>query len=857
MSVTPNNYPAKYLLYNQQLSKQLAIVMVIEDVPYIFGIGDTFEVVTWGTPGLVWGQAGLVWGGLKKIGGPNNTGAVRSFIQLDPSMRIQQRIEPEQGRGNIGTINMTLIDYQGQVSYLIAPGNVVPEIMCGKQTTIYVGFQQTSFPVDFLILYRGYITGLDTPPGQVRFTISDGTMKSRQPIANQPTTILTSDILSTDTLIPVGSTSGFYAQIKGPDGTYNNKVHTYIQIDSEFMEYAYNGITSPTQFTVTRGSFGTPTATHNAGASVANMIQLGFPGTGQGINFIDLALGLLLSGWDGPCETNIPCNAIGISPTNLTGFSLGVQNGLQVDAFNTLGLTIGDWFYVTGATDPGNNISGQITGFENDDNGYTSIIETNQTFGSYEFPTNAVIAFRSKHDIFPVGIGAQCRMRDVDVFTWETIQANFFLSSVYDVSVFYDTPIFAQDTIATDLCLPMGCYTISRFGRISLSVTKPPLPGGTQRLVQLDWTNILHPEKIHVQRTTTNRTFYNQISFEFDFDPGSGNFATIQYFLDTQSLTNFDQTLTLPITAKALYSVLGNGVVASQRGQALLTRYANVAIILELTVNWSAGSQIEVSDIVLVVDNGKLQIMNFATGVRNLGSQLFEVIDRTYNVTEGTVSLKVLSGLGFDVNSRFGLISPSSNINSGSTSSTLRLLPSFGQTTIAGEISKWSPFLGLPIVVHNQDFSITGTSTLVSLDPLDPTALDITPPLGFTPATGFVLEIADYPTGTDKLVNSQYKALYAYITPTVAVVTGISTTQFTVGAGDVAKFTAGNTVLLRKIDYSQYTQEVTLSTIVGTTLTVTPALHDSLNPATPITPNNTWVVEGIGFHDKTGFYRYT
>lgn len=921
------NYPAKYLLFNKQLSKQLAIVMIIEGVPYTFGISDTYEEVKWGALGLFWGLPGLVWGGLKKIGGLNGVGGVKPYIVLDPSMTIQQRIEPEQGKGNIGTLSMTLIDYKGEVSFMIAPGNVVDEIMCSKQTTIYVGFQQTSFPQDYVILYRGYITSLDCPPGLVRFQLSDATMKSRQPICDTPTTNTTNQLVANEYIFVVGSanatigtsyknnnqsftvlatiaggttlltegtgdptpngtltvdsgpgdatiafssftltsqtvidvlnTQGFYTQIMGPDGTYSSTVHTFLKIDDEIMEYDIDGIVDENTFSVTRGSLGTIPADHDIDTQVTNTLQLGFDQVGQGLNFMTAALQLLLSGWNGPCETDIDLNSLGLlpDPTTWNYFILGFESGLQIDSDLTLGLTVGDYYYVTGATDPSNNISGLITGFVTDANNYISIVMIDQSFNSFEFPTDAVCAFRSKYDVLPVAAGSQCRMRDVDVSTWETIRKNYFLSSIYDICMYYDAPLFATDTIVADLMLPMGCYSISRYGRISVSITKPPLPGSGKQLVQLDYTNIIDPDQIHVTRATNNRTFYNQVSYEYDFRPADGTYSSIQYFIDTNSLNLFSQTLTLPIQATALKTTLGAAVVAGQRGAALLTRYKNVALILELTVNWSVGSLIEVSDVVLIVDNGKLQIMNFQTGQRNLGSQLFEVIDRSYNVTQGNVKLKVLSGLGFNVNSRFGLISPSTIIAAGSTSTVLRVTPSYGQVSISAELQKWTPYFGLPIVVHSADYSVSGMATLQSMNALDPTALNITD-LGFTPTAGYVMEIAPYPTTTNKMENSQYKALYCYQTPTLPVASGTSTTVFDMtSTGDADLMTVGNIIILRKLDYTVYSQEVTIQSIVGTVITVATALR-SIDTNAPFTPDDTFVVEGIGFKDGLGYYRY-
>lgn len=845
------NYPDKYLLFNVQTSKQLALVMKIEGIDTPFGVSDTFQTIRYGDFGIIYGLPGLVYGGLKKVGGPNGVGGIKPYIQLDSGLTIQQRIEPEQGKGNIGTLTITMIDKNGEVSKIITPGIYVDEIMTGKQVTIYIGFQQTSYPEDYVILYRGYITSLDCPPGLVKFQISDGTMKARQPIFDTPSTNLTAGIDAVTTTIPVLNTSGFYTQILGPDGSYDSIVHTYLVIDSEILNYGVSGIVDPITFTASRGSLGSTADTHDIDAQVSNTIMFGLDADGLGVNFVTLALKLLLSGWDGNCETDIPLAYIGYVPPGAVSnaFVLDVD-----DASLDLGLTAGDYFTISGSAVSGNNVSGIITGFAVL-NSFTTIVYTDQTFTA-ELTTTGVAAFRSKYDTLPVAAGSKCRMRDVDVATLEGLRDTYFTSGLYQVAVYYDSVVFAKDIIASDLFLPFGCYQISRYGRISMSVTKPPLPGVTGKLVELNVNNVLDPDKIHVTRAVNNRTFYNQVSYEYDYNVVNQIFQNIKYFIDTASATNFNQVLTLPIQAKALRSRFGAGSVANIRGGALLTRYKNVALMIELTTNWQAGSLIEVSDIVLLTDNGNLKIMNFATGERNIGAQLFEVIDRSYNIKDGNVKLKLLGGLGFNQNSRFGLISPSSIMQTGSTGTLLRLTPSYGQTTIALELNKWKSYFGLPIVVHSPDYSVSGVSTLVGFSSTDPTGLDISPDLGFTPGDGYILEIADYPTSTVKNENAQYKALYAYITPSIPVTSGISTTQFNISSGDMPDLTVGNLAIVRKDDWSVYSQEVTISATGATTVTVSAALKNQLAPFNTFTPDNTYYLEGIGFHDGTGYYRY-
>lgn len=812
--------------------------MEIEGVSTLYGIADTFTTVRYGDPDLVYGLPGLVYGGLRKLGG------IKSYMMLDGSMTIGQRIEPESGKGNIGTLSITLIDKNGEISLLIAPGVVVDEILFKRQVRIWLGFTQTSYPEDYLIIYQGYFTSVDTPPGVVRFQISDTMSKVRQPIANMPMTKLSSAINNSTLTIPVFNTSGFYQQILGPDGTYDPLVETFIRIEDEIMSYGPAGL-GGTQFNLTsRAVLGSVAVSHAIDAQVTNSIQIG---SNVGINVIEFILKLLLSGWDGPCETGVKLNSfvfIDSAPPQFTFNAFTLNQNAVID----LGLSVGDYFTISGASNPGNNVSGRITGFGDRLAVTNSVIFTDQTF-ILENPTTAVTSFRSQFDTLPIDIGLKMRMRDVDVATFLFIKNTYFTSAgSSNVRHYIDTAIQGLDLITTELCLPFGLYNISRFGRISLSITKPPLPG-VGKLIQLDWTNVIDPDKIHVTRSTNNRSFYNLISYEFDFDPVSGNFGAIDYFFDTVSLNQMgDQVSQLPIQTKSLHSDLGGALIAQTRGNALLTRYKTCTLIIELTVNWTVGSLIEVSDIVLIVDNGQLQIMNFETGVRNIGAQLYEVIDRQYNIMSGTVKLKVMSGLGFNVNSRFALYSPSSQITSGSTTTNIKLTPSYGQTSIVAEIAKWTPLVGLPIQVHSYDWTVVGTTTIVAAGDPDPTALTVFPALGFTPAAGYIVDIAPYPSDTNKLTDALLKTLYTHLNPSLAITSGVDDFSFNVSLGDAALITQGSTIIVRVGNYSSQSPEVIVQSIVGTLVTTAKSLG--------FTPSSSDVVIGVGFLDGNGFYRY-
>lgn len=828
------NYPSKYLLFNQKLSKHLAIVLKIEGVPDLYGIADTYTAIRYGDAGIVYGLPGLVYGGLRRLG------QVKPYMMLDSGLTIQQKVEPEQGKGNIGTMNISLIDFNGEISKLISPGQVVDEILSGKLCTLYLGYTETSFPEDYAIVYRGFITKTTCPPGKVTLQISDCTMKTRNPLFDVPSTTLTNPIAATGgspITITVGNTAKLHQQILGPNGQYDPTVQTYVVVDSEIMQYAATGILSATQILVTRPLLGSQLADHDVGAGVAGSVGFGF--NVGGINAIDFALKLMLSGWNGPAVTGSQIQSF---VYDYNGNFVSNQFLLATDdATLDLGITPGDYFTVSGSTG-GNNLSGLVTGVAVAVNGSTRLVQTNQTF-NLENPTTAKVAFRSQYDTFPITCGMQCAPAAVDVSTFQAMKNTYFSSGIFYLRSYYDSAAVGKDVVDGDIMLPIGAYGISRYGRISMAITKPPLPGSGTKLVQIDYTSVIDPDKIVVERAINMRSFYNEVSYEYDFDFANGAFSAVQYFLDTTSISQFKQTNILPIQAKSVSSALGGASLAQQRGSALLGRFKKCLITIELTVNWGVGSLLEVSDIVLLKDNGTLKIMNFNTGVRDIGEELYEVIDRNYQILNGTVKLKLIGGLGFALTDRFGLISPSSILGTGNTTTKVRVTPSFGQTLVANEIAKWSPLVGCPVLVHNASWSVTGSSTITQVDPTDIAALILSPPLPFAPSAGNILEIAPY-----NMANSLLKKLYAFITPTVPVSGGISQTQFLVTTPFLSRIFAGNQAILRNPSYSLISNPATVVSVSGNTVT--------LGASAGFVPNNTFKMEGIGFADGLSYYKY-
>jgi hypothetical protein len=112
---------------------------------------------------------------------------------------------------------------------------------------------------------------------------------------------------------------------------------------------------------------------------------------------------------------------------------------------------------------------------------------------------------------------------------------------------------------------------------------------------------------------------------------------------------------------------------------------------------------------------------------------------------------------------------------------------------------------------------------------------------------GWIIDIAPYSSSSDPDENRIYKLYHAHFSPLVSVTAGTSEVLFTVGTGDVGKFSVGNVVRVHSVDFSDFSPEVKVSDITGNDITV--------NAALGFTPDNTHKVSFIGFADGEESYR--
>lgn len=824
-----SDYPKMFEDLNSLSTKQLNVVVCFEGYSTCFSLVPTFKKIRYGDPDLFYGDPGIVYGGYKELS------TVRPILSINSSMNIAQKIEPEQGRSSVATFSLEFLDLDGFMTEFVSPGVLIDEILGGKLVKVYLGFQNSSFKEDYFCVFRGYVTMVICSPAKVILQLSDSNIKRKQQVFFTGVTQLSSLINDSTLSIPVYKTDGFISHVLGPNGLYDSTLKTYVKIEDEYIQYAAGGI-GPSLITATlRGARSTLAASHPLDAEVTNVFDL----TG---NVIDLCLKIMLSGINGVyTSANSIYSFVHTNDPSIGDISDAISLPDGVNAVDDYGLAIGDYIYVTGsASNDGTYIiSGFLDRFEYPNN----IIRVNASL-VLEPTTSGVFSARSQYDTLPPSIGNSLTPLDVDVARFKSYKSFFFSQNDNVFSFLITQPESAKDWIQRELLLPVGAYDITRFGKISIAITKPPI--ADDRTNRIDWSNLVNPQSITVQRGLNNRRYFSEVQYRFDYND-SAEYESVVSKIDSDSLAKIKVSSVLPINSFGLKTVNGAATLIDRRGSYILRRYSKAAYEISIQVNFTVGALIEVNDVVALYDEGNLKISNLENGDRNLGAQLYEVIDRSIDLKTGVVSLKLLSSLGYSILDRFATISPSSIVGIGSTTSSIKITDSYGALYPGNEKKKWEQFAGLQIVVRSKDYSVSEKTTLVQFSPSDPYLMLVSPALSFTPLPGYIIDTDEYPNTTNPLDNQAYKMFFIHQSPTAIVVSGISTTQFTVSVSDALLFTANQPVIIHNNDYSILSAEVIVDSVVGQTIT--------LKTAISFIPAAGQKVDGIGFIDGGGPYR--
>ena len=223
------------------------IVFKIDGIDLIFGANDTKEYILIGDDGLYVDGSWYV-GGLKSL--TNNKEYIDSGTT---TYTIQQQINYDEGNGSsISTMTIGLVDKNEEITKIITPGEYVDDIL-GRKATVYLGFGDTSFSNDYIEIFKGFITDIESSAGVISFKINHPDNKKKISLFKNYTSKIPAAIASSSlTTITVDDTSTLKSPISGALGAY-------VKINNEIMSYT---IASSTTLNVVRGQLGT-TATCN------------------------------------------------------------------------------------------------------------------------------------------------------------------------------------------------------------------------------------------------------------------------------------------------------------------------------------------------------------------------------------------------------------------------------------------------------------------------------------------------------------------------------------------------------------------------------------------------------------------
>jgi hypothetical protein len=718
---------------------QPQLVLEIDGVDEVYSLVNLLTFFNYGESTALYGDPDLVFGGLAELDTAKNR------IILDKSTtKITQQLEIDKARGSsISSLKITLADKNGDISRLITPGEVVEDIL-GRRAKVKLGFAvNTSYPMDYITVFRGVINDVVSGAGYVEFFLASPEQKKKVSIFPPAASQLNGAINNSVTTLTLDSTTDFV----DPTITTDPAIEFYVRIDDEIIKYT--GKTSTTLTGCTRGALTSINVSHDDNTSVSAFYRL------QG-DAMELALKLMLSHGGGPayCLEDTPVTSFEVITDTLT-----VSDAIYFDNVNVedeYGITVGDYVTTTGASNGANNVSLKVI---------ASI--TVLDFGSYivltgvnfvnETGSNAVISFRSRYDTLGIGMGL-C-IDEVDVDEHELIQSSFLSSFNYDIYVKEEVSD-AKAFLENEIYAPASAFTLPRKSRASVGYNSAPIPTFGETTVTLNEENIINGKDLKLKRSLS-KNFYNAIIYKFDEDSVlDDKFRTVVINTNTDSLDRIDiGNKPLTILSKGMRASLSGVNNATIAGNRRLDKYKfGAEYIDDIMIKFSDGFNIEVGDNV-IFDGSSLNVTDTNTGERGKAAKLFTVVNKSLDFKKGVITLNIIDG-GYSLGARWGLFSPSSIISSGFSTTSFEIQTSYGWAT--SEYEKWTPLLDPanadnPIVtIHSADWS---TSSTAEIDSISGNTVTLKTALAFTPSAGYIMELASY----DSPEVDTIKAIYGFM----------------------------------------------------------------------------------------------
>jgi hypothetical protein len=798
----------------QNRVKQPQLILEIDGLP-VFSSTPVRRFLKYGDE-IKYGDEGLYYGGYIE------DKSILPYIDLKRStQQITQQLNIDRGGSNSATsFDVTVIDKSGLLTEYITPNKRIDEIL-SRKAKLYLNLEGASHPSQSILFFSGIVAGAPAGAGYVKFNLVSSEKLKNLDLFPKLSTELTANINNLVTTIPVVSTESFV--LPADAGT----LRTYILINDEIIEYT--GKTSTSFTGCVRGQFGTIAANHAIGDNAESSYRL----IG---NLRDLSLKLMLSGINENYLENE--QILGVNQYGLQT----VQNAVFIATINanqTVGVVAGDIATITGGANAGVYTVLSVVGSES---GSYLILDANLTTeGAVGF-----LSIKSKYSVLPKLCGLEMTPDQVDVAEFE-IKYNQFSASFFEYDFFIKDQVNGTEFINTQILFPSGCYSLPRKAKTSIGLTIPPLAQAQTTVI--DWTNVTNASDLIIERNISNN-FYNAVVYRFDKDQVN------EKYLRGKIRQSADSTNRIKVANKAL-TISADGVRFENnfvekfdiQGRRFLDRYQYAAESIEINVNFETGFPIEIGDTV-ILKGAELQISDTKdqAGTRKFRPRLFEVQNKTFNLSGKPIRLKLVDS-AYSLNGRYGIISPSSKIDVGSSTTVLKLKKSFGTTIrIASEGEKWRSLSGVSVKIRSKDHTFSEIRTIVGVDPLNDNALIITPALSIAPAENYVVDIANYSASIDPESDALSKAMFVFWNNQIEVVLGNSSTQFTVSNLQLPDIKVGYIVKIHDDDYNYQTPERIVVDISGNTITVDSDLG--------LTPSPQDKIELLGFVDGGKPYRW-
>ena len=750
------------------------IIITIRGVPFVFGSLNITKLWEIGDAGVTIGQAGLLIGGTIPL--PNS----RAYVSLDKTTKsITNQIEIDKGgSGSVRKFTVELVDKDEELTQFFQPGNFVTDLL-GTEAEIYLLFEGANWKTDAIRLFSGVIDSTVAAQGNWRITVTHPDFLKQAEVFEEVNTELNGAITDSDTTLTVDSSVSII--------TPADSLRSFVRIDDEIIEFT--GVSGEDLTGLTRGLFGTTAAAHDDEAEVTTLYQL----TGDAI---DLALKLMLSN-----EGNVAyldevevVNFQQVTPSEFRTNAIFIEDTLFQD---DNGLVEGDLVTITGATNPANNVvDAPIDSFEVLPDGTVIVLDGVSLVT--ETASSALASFKSQYNVLPTGSSAGMNPRQVDVaqhlFIKDTFGAGF---PDYELVIKETTSV--KDLLEDQIYFPSGLIAAPRQARSSVIYTTPPL--ALSQLTVLDESNVKDPDKLELKRSI-NKNFYNTFVYRFEKSYSTDDFNAGEIIFSQTSRDRINTTTkALRIDSDGLRDNDETRTFIAAQSRRYADRFRFAAEEITAKIHFAPGLPLEVGDTVQF-GSAALQLVDLEDGDRDFTPRLFEVVNQSINLTNGDVSVTLLdTKFGLD-DSRFGVISPASFIDAGSSTTEVRIKPSFGEDTIVDEREKWREFIGEEITIRSIDYAYTETVTLLRFSTSRSDAIDVTPALSGAPPEDYLVDLPNYPTSADPLERDVMKGLHCFFTPRVDVVSGDSGTVFEVAPADIGKFLVGGFVRVHSPDFT-------------------------------------------------------